>query len=44
MTDVLRQSAYRIELEEAGLVAVTVTATNEVSAGVFSAIIQASRT
>jgi hypothetical protein len=43
ITGVLRQSAYCAELEEAGLVAVAVTATGEVAAGVFSAIIQASR-
>ena len=43
MTGVLRQSAYRAELEEAGLVAVAITATGEVAAGVSSAIIRASR-
>jgi arsenite methyltransferase len=43
ITGVLRESAYCAELEEAGLVAVAVTATGEVAAGVFSAIIQASR-
>jgi hypothetical protein len=43
ITDVLRQSAYGAELEEAGLTAVAVTATREVAAGVFSASIRASR-
>ena len=43
ITGVLRQSAYRAELEEAGLVAVAITATREVAAGVSSAIIRASR-
>jgi ubiquinone/menaquinone biosynthesis C-methylase UbiE len=43
ITGVLRQSAYRAELEEAGLVAVAITATGEVAAGVSSAIIRASR-
>ena len=43
ITGVLRRSAYRAELEEAGLTEVAVTTTHEVAAGVFSAIIQASR-
>ena len=43
ITGVLRESAYRAELEEAGLTEVAVTTTHEVAAGVFSAIIQASR-
>lgn len=43
ITGVLRQSAYRAELEEAGLTDVAVTATREVATSVFSAIIRASR-
>ncbi len=43
LTGVLRRSAYRAELEEAGLTEVAVTATHEVAAGVLSAIIRASR-
>ncbi len=43
ITGVLRQSAYCAELVEAGLTEVAVTATHEVAAGIFSAIIRASR-
>ncbi|GAA4862178.1 methyltransferase domain-containing protein [Actinomycetospora straminea] len=44
ITGVLRRAEYRAQLREAGLSEVAITLTQEVAGGVFSAVIQASRT